>query len=212
MFRLNDYNNYYIIDFKKYIRKFSSAPFNGGIGYARRYINRTVSINYNYDPLIEINDFLEKNNIERKGTVVTITAVPVSRRIMDTKKVKDYTIQTIITAGFDNALSIGNRNNFYGTINIAVIINMPLSDAAIINLMQSITEAKAQAMNDLNIIDKSTGLRSPGTSTDTVSIFIDNYGKSILYAGRLTEPGYHASVMVYKSIVKIYENNKIVGH
>ncbi|AAT42709.1 adenosylcobinamide amidohydrolase [Picrophilus oshimae] len=206
-FMIKEYNDYYIIDFERPVRKFSSAPFNGGVGTSLRYINRTVNLNYNDDPSLEIMEFLIRNKIDLNGTVVTLTAVPVSQRVIKSINIDKYKMESVITAGFENALSIGNRNNFYGTVNIAVITDMPLSDAAAINLMQSITEAKAQAMNDLNIMDKKTGLRSPGTSTDTVNVFIDNFNMDIRYAGRLTDPGYYSSLIVYNSIIEIYKRH-----
>lgn len=116
--------------------------------------------------------------------------------------VQDYFIQAFTTAGFDNALSIGNKSGKPGTINICVVTDYPLSESGAMNLYQTSIEAKAQALNGMNIRDTMTGIVSPGTSTDTLSVFVINKEKKCDYAGRLTEIGYETSLLVYNNLIK----------
>ncbi|MGP6206874.1 adenosylcobinamide amidohydrolase [Cuniculiplasma sp. SKW3] len=199
--------SYYKIEMPEPSKYFSSAPFNGGYGRRRIYINRHVNKTYNHDPEIEIGNFLSMENIGKDETVVTLTSVDISKFQRKAKRIWNYEMEIFITAGFENAVSIGNRNNLYGTINICLITDLPLTDSASINLMQSMIEAKSQCMNDFHIADRETGKPAPGTSTDTITLFILSNDATIKYGGRITEYGYNASELVYETLSKIIEND-----
>ncbi len=196
-------NGYYIIEFEDRVRTISSAPFNGGVKKSIRYVNRNVPISYDSDPAVEIAAFLNGLGINGDGTVVTMTAVDISTYYRERRSIGSREMEIFITAGFENATSMGNRNSLYGTINVCLVTDLPLSDSAGINMLQSIVEAKSQFMNDFGVIDQKTGIIAPGTSTDTVSIFILSEDRGIKYAGRITEPGYHASMMTYNGLLNI---------
>jgi adenosylcobinamide hydrolase len=198
-FTLVEKPGYFSILFDQPARMFSSAPFNGGTGYCSLFINRHVGIDYDHDVESECRIFLQGNGISEIGTTITLTAADVSKRKMYVSD--DRSVFLAVTAGMSNALSIGSLGfQMPGTVNIAIVTDMPLSDSAALNLMQSTTEGKAQAMNDAGVRDMKTGMPAPGTSTDSISIFITNPGKLEKYAGRLTDPGRTVSVEVYRLV------------
>lgn len=199
--------SYYKIEMTQASKYFSSAPFNGGYGKRRIYINRHVDKTYDYDPEIEIGNFLLNEKIDRDDSVVTLTSVDISKFRRKTRRIMNYEMEIFITAGFENAVSIGNRKNLYGTINICLITDLPLTDSASINLMQSMIEAKSQCMNDFHIKDRETGKPAPGTSTDTITLFILSNEADIKYGGRITQYGYNASELVYETLSNIIEND-----
>ena len=193
--------DYYLIRFFKSMRRFSSAPYNGGTGESIAYANRHVERNYCSDPGIEIPQFLGRNNIDAIGITVTLTACPVWDFVLIEDNIGDSFLTSAITAGSGNALSIGSKGSEgNGTVNICVLTDLPLSDSGTLNLFQTIVEAKAQAFNDLGITDRKTGKISPGTSTDTVSIFVASQGNDIEFGGRLTDIGHRISLAVYENI------------
>ena len=193
--------DYYLIRFFRAMRKFSSAPYNGGIGESIAYANRHVERNYSSDPGVEIPQFLGRNNIDANGITVTLTACPVLDFVLIEDKIGDHFLTTAITAGSGNAISIGSKGSEgNGTVNVCVLTDLPLSDSGTLNLYQTIVEAKAQAFNDLGITDRITGKISPGTSTDTVSIFVANQEKDMKFGGRLTDVGHKISLTVYENI------------
>ena len=198
------YNEFYLVEFHPIARKYSSAPYRGGIGTSQGYINMHVENNYNSNIYEYVNSFLTKNNLSTELTV-NMTSVDIHKVKTGTIFVQDYFIQTFITAGFDNALSLGNKSGKPGTINICVVTDYPLTNSGAMNLYQTCIEAKAQALNDMNIRDIMTGIVSPGTSTDTLSIFVINKEKKYNYAGRLTEIGYETSLLVYNNLIKFQE-------
>ncbi|MCY0852043.1 MAG: adenosylcobinamide amidohydrolase [Thermoplasma acidophilum] len=203
-FEMREEAGYYVIEFQHKAWTMSSAPFNGGCGLRSTYINRHVDSNYSHEVRTEVESFLKRQNLATEDTVVTLTAADVSRYVHASKHVEGWHIDIFLTAGFDNAISIGNRFGKPGTINIAVVTDMPLSEAAMVNMMQSMVEAKSQFMNDYGIKDIRTGKPAPGTSTDTVSLFVVNSEGNIDYAGRLTEAGYYTSMMVYNALALSY--------
>ncbi len=192
------YDMYYVIDFGTSVRKFSSAPYNGGAGACRYYVNRTVPHNYCEDVLGEGTHFLEKYGIEPAQTCMNLTACDIRKFAFREIDSGLFRISAWVTAGVSNALSIGSHGiSLPGTVNIAMLTDAPLSDSAAINGVQGITEAKAQAFNDLKILDPVTGKKAPGTSTDTVSLFIANTAENMEFGGRLTDFGRNASVLAY---------------
>ena len=198
------YNEFYLIEFNHVARKYSSAPYRGGIGTSQGYLNMHVENNYNFDIYEYVKSFLTKNNLSSELTV-NMTSVDIQKYQMENVSVGNYFVQATITAGFDNAISIGNKYGKPGTINMCVITDYPLTDSGAINLYQTCIEAKVQALNDMNIRDIMTGIVSPGTSTDTLSIFVINREKKYDYAGRLTEIGYETSLLVYNNLIKFGE-------
>ncbi|MGC8506199.1 MAG: adenosylcobinamide amidohydrolase [Thermoplasmata archaeon] len=203
-FRLVERPEFYIIHFHKPARMFSSAPFKGGAGTCSTFINRHVDIDYNHDVESECSRFLHEYGIEENHTTITLTAADVSKRKIFLNE--DGTIFIIATAGLNNALSVGSTGyQSAGTVNIAIVADIPLSDSAAINLIQSSVEAKCQAMNDAGVRDMITGDPAPGTSTDSISLFITDSGNSERFAGRITPHGRIVSMEIYRMVMSFAE-------
>ena len=199
-FSLVERPEFYMIQFQEPARMFSSAPFKGGAGRCSAFINRHVDIDYNHDVESECSRFLREYMIDENETTVTLTAADVSKR--KTFFNEDGTVFIIATAGLNNALSVGSIGyRSAGTINIAVVVDIPLSDSAAINLIQSSVEAKSQAMNDASVRDITTGGPAPGTSTDSISLLITDHGKSEKFAGRITPHGRIISMEIYRMVM-----------
>ena len=195
--------DHYLLRFWKPLRKYSSAPFNGGVGFASRYINRHVPLDYNHEPELEIKEFLKANRYPAKETTVTLTSCETGKASHSLLNQDSFFVHISVTAGKENALAIGSDGAFAaGTVNIAVVTNATMDDSASLNLYQSIAEAKCQAFNDSGVRDRVAGVNAPGTSTDSISIFVGNEGESFTYGGRLSKIGKLASVEVYHMVLK----------
>ncbi len=197
-------DNYYRIDFHETFQRYSNSPFNGGVGISRYYINRHVPIDYNGETDGEIAGFLKELDLEQDLATVSLTACDTNKGLHRFTEKEDYFVHLSITGGTKNALSIGSEGFLsQGTVNIAFITDATLSDSSALNLFQDIVEAKSQAFSDSRVTDSTTGRISPGTSTDSLSLFIGNSGREFSYAGRLTEIGKLASMMVYEAVVNV---------
>lgn len=198
----------FLIDFWKPLRKYSSAPYNGGIGYSCGYINRTVEHNYNSDPELEIPKFLMNYGLYDQLYTVSITSCSVSNAITLERKLSSGSVFISVTAGISNALSIGSDGTVGpGTINIALVTDVTIEDDAAMNLFMSVCEAKSQLLNDTGIRDQVSGRSAPGTSTDSVSLFVGNEEGRTKYGGRLSEVGKAASTMAYETLRKALERD-----
>ncbi|WP_203857688.1 adenosylcobinamide amidohydrolase, partial [Plantactinospora mayteni] len=71
--------------------------------------------------------------------------------------------------------SVG-RVNPVGTVNIVALLPERLGDAALVNAVATITEAKAQALREL-------GLPGTGTATDAVTVLCPPDGPAAPYGG-----------------------------
>lgn len=194
---------YYAVKFWKPLRRFSSAPFNGGIGLTSVYINRHVPLSYNRHPHDDISGFLVMEGYRSEETTVTLTACDTRRATHRLLDFGTYFLHISVTAGTENALPIGSEGKLApGTVNIAVATDAALDDSAGLNLYQSVVEAKSQAFHDAGVRDRETGKTAPGTSTDTVSIFVGDEGEYFQYGGRLSRIGKTLSVAVYETILE----------
>lgn len=198
----------FLIDFWKPLRKYSSAPYNGGMGYSCGYLNRTVDQNYNYDPELEIPEFLRNHGLYGQLYTVSLTSCIVSNAITLERKISSGSIFISVTAGTTNSLSIGSDGRVgQGTINIAIVTDITIDDDGAMNLFMSVCEAKSQLLNDIGIMDPVTGRSAPGTSTDSVSLFVGNEEGRSKYGGRLSEVGKAASIMTYETLRKALERD-----
>lgn len=200
-YELSLQDTYYLIDFGNPVRKYSSAPFNGGTGTCRYYVNLTVPHNFCGKVLVEGSRFLKAHRIEASQACMNMTACDVRKYAFGEIISSGFRISSWVTAGISNALSVGSHGiSSQGTVNIALLTDAPLVDSAALNGMQDIIEAKAQVFNDMDIRDSTTGKRAPGTSTDTASLFISNDSRDLEFGGRLTEFGMEASKLVYRLV------------
>jgi adenosylcobinamide amidohydrolase len=106
-------------------------------------------------------------------------------------------VTALVTAGLSNAKragepaewrQMGNSAGTPGTINIIILTNARLTDAAMVEAVVTVTEAKSAALQDLNVRSRTTGSQSTGTGTDSVAIVsgfgpirIHHCGKHVLF-------------------------------
>ena len=204
-FTFSKKSDHYLIYFQRLVKMTGNAPFNGGQFVWRNFINRTVRKNYMDDPIIETTEFLMKNKYTPKDTAVKLTAVDIGEVKTKSKNIEGFAFPTLLTAGVDNAISIGGFRKGQGTINICVLTDLPMTDSATINAIQTIVESKSAALFDTGIRDRNTGKLAPGTSTDTVTIIRTSEYEDIPYCGRATPWGALLSELIYSSLTEILQ-------
>ncbi len=80
-----------------------------------------------------------------------------------------------------------------GTINIAVIADVPLTDAAKVNLFMPLVEGKSAALAD-------RGFRETGTTSDSMAVICPRHGKRAEYAGTGSSLGIAAARAVRAAV------------
>jgi adenosylcobinamide amidohydrolase len=172
----------------------SSAPLGGGIGERRWVLNATVPMSYaRNDPDAHLLELARGLGLDGPG-IGLLTGVDVTDRVRhaDGGAVAWATVglsASILAAapaqaeaapaGPAEAAPAGPAEAApaeVGTINIVASVPARLSDAALVNAVATVTEAKAQALIEL-------GLAATGTMTDAVCVLCPTGGPAEPYGG-----------------------------
>lgn len=98
----------------------------------------------------------------------------------------------IATTGLGNALRAGDpigMSNASRTINLACLVNIRLSDNAMLEALSIMTEAKTAAILEAGVLSRETGLPATGTGTDCQAIVCPERGVAEDYSGKHTLVG-----------------------
>lgn len=163
----------------------SSGVLEGGFFYAKYILNHHVDKDYDHnDPGDDIERAANQLGIKERA-VGMMTAVDLENVSI---KSREY-VTAVVTGGVSNATASGERASGGGTINIILLIDANLSDAAMVNAVINATEAKTLALRDLNIKSTRSDETATGTSTDTIVIACTGRGEVLKYAGAATTLG-----------------------
>lgn len=102
--------------------------------------------------------------------------------------VESEKVSCLVTAGLSNAERVGIRHgsqNRFGTINILVKTSSTLSEAAMIELMSVVVQARTLAVLEADIKIGKKQLRATGTGTDCVAVAspLGKLSSHCIYAG-----------------------------
>jgi adenosylcobinamide hydrolase len=141
----------------------ASGPLGGGLGERHWIINATVDSAYaRLDPDVHLQELATAEKLSGPG-VGMLTAVDVSRAV----SAAEDGVRVLATVGLGHptwaAAPDDDRRDGTGTINIVAFLPVPLSDAALVNAVTTVAEAKAQALWDC-------GVAATGTATDAVFV------------------------------------------
>ena len=136
-----------------------------------------------------------------------MSSVDVRFTVMSYGARKDRAVATLYTAGVSKACSAGSLATVSesitapGTINIVVLIDGNLTEAAMINAIITATEAKTRALFQVGI-RLPDGAVATGTTTDAIVIACTGRGKPIPYAGAATDLGFLVGRTVYRAVTQ----------
>ncbi|MFI1192735.1 adenosylcobinamide amidohydrolase [Micromonospora sp. NPDC020750] len=165
----------------------SSAPLGGGIGVRDWVVNATVPMSYHRDdPAGHLAELAGRLGLDGPG-VGLLTGVDVAEVIART----DTGVRVWATVGLGTPLQAAEpapaepapaepaparAGTRVGTVNIVVQVPARLGDAALVNAVATVTEAKVQAIREL-------GLAATGTPTDAVTVLCPVDGAPAAYGG-----------------------------
>lgn len=175
-----------VVDLGRIYRCLSSAVLGGGLTHARTWFNLRVPPDYaRTDP----ERHLRQEADGLPGPVVgMLTAASVARF----RSAAFGEARAIGTVGARHGLAAaGTRPRSaprVGTINVLVVVNDPLSDAALVAAVQTAVEAKAQALADARVRALNADGFATGTATDSICVACVP-GASVAFAGPATRVG-----------------------
>lgn len=183
----------------------SSAVLGAELRQARYIINHSVDKDYSgSDPEEELRQVAERLRLGR-DVLGMMTAVSVKNTILCRERRKGLTVATLCTAGTGNPGvaglpgSMAQRQYKPGTINLILLIDGKLTDAAMVNTVITATEAKSRALFKAKVALPG-GEPVTGTTTDSMAVACTGRGEPLRYAGTATGLGYLIGCTVYRAV------------
>lgn len=177
------------------MRMVASAPHGGGIGVRRWVVNAQVPMSYGRrDPDHHLSHLGMSLGLKGRG-VGMLTAADV--RAVST--VVDAGVEAFATVGLGHptwaaAPDVAGPISLVGTINLVVVLPERLSDAALVNVVATATEAKAQAL-------WASGVAGTGTATDAVCVACPDDGVPHAFGGPRSLWGARVARAVHASVL-----------
>lgn len=188
-----------VADFGAARRVLSSAVLGGGLGTARGWLNATVERDYGrLDPAADLVERAARIGL-RGPLVGMLTAVDVRRR---QQAMRGYA-RVVATVGVGHALAAaGTRLRAVppvGTINLLVLVDAPLDDAALVGALQTAVEAKVQALAAARVPAANASSTATGTATDAICVAALP-GGGVPFAGPATRVGADLAHAVFQAV------------
>jgi adenosylcobinamide hydrolase len=147
-------------------RAVSSALLGGGLGSRTWWLDAQVDKEYFHpDPVVHAREIAASLGLPPDTGVAMLTAADVRRWTT----ASDAGVEVAATVGLGLPVWAAAPEDgieteaSVGTINLLVVVPVPMSDAALVNTVVTVTEAKAQALTE-------AGVRGTGTSSDAVCV------------------------------------------
>lgn len=201
------------LGFDSPVEVISSAVLNGGLFRADHILNLKVTANFKGEktifppPEVTLSNYAEAN--EWQGACVgMMTSALMSSFRHEYIRHEDVIVECFLTAGVSNAGRAGDTAGWRffgdtdasaGTINIILGTNAKLTEAALVEAVMIISEAKAAILQQLNIKSVVSQKIATGTGTDAIAVF-NGSGRSINYCGKHVLMGEMISSVVIKAI------------
>jgi adenosylcobinamide amidohydrolase len=188
-------------DLEERMRVLSWAINRPGLVWAHHILWREVR-NADLPADLDVHDWLRGVLQERDAldAVCFLTSRDVRAMTQACVSVGDATAVAVATVGLSNAERIGTRfardPNAWGTINVAVRMNVGLTDHALLEAVSIATQARTTAVIEANL-ELPTGIAT-GTGTDCVAVAAPE--GDVEYAGRHTEVGGAVGGAVYRAV------------
>lgn len=164
----------------------SSGPYGGGLGIRHWVVNATVPMSYDRDdPDVHLAELADQLGLDGPG-VGLLTGVDVAEVVTAT----DAGVTVWATVG----LSPPAWAAAPGTINVVVDVPVRLCDAAMVNAVATVAEAKAQALWDI-------GFPGTGTPTDATCVLCSTEGPAEPYGGPRSTWGARIARAVHQSVM-----------
>jgi adenosylcobinamide amidohydrolase len=171
----------------------SSGPLGGGIGTRHWLINATVPMSYSHDdPADHLAELADQLGLDGPG-VGLLTGVDVA----DMAATAEAGVAVWATVGLGApiwaAAPSAAEETTVGTVNVVVHVPVRMSDAALVNAVATVAEAKAQALWEL-------GLQATGTATDATCVICPTAGSPAAYGGPRSTWGARIARAVHRAV------------
>jgi len=190
-------------------RCLSSAVFGGGLGEVRSWVNAQVPSGYaRTDPETHLAEIARRLQVP-PPVVGMLTAALVA----DYAEAARGSARAIATVGLRDPLAAASVKVTnagppgVGTINVFVLVEVPLTDAALVGAASTAVEAKAQALATAGVKAGGGSVTATGTATGTATDSLcvacprGPLGSRVRFAGPATRVGANLARAVHDAVV-----------
>jgi len=174
----------------------SWAPLGGGARRASTIVNHQIAPGdraATERPRPYLEALLRRLELEPRAAVAMMTGADIRKASYAMVRRGELIAGAWCTAGCSNALRIGdpatNGKMRPGTINIALVVNQPLSACAMAEALAMVTEARVAAVHEAGVSSTRTLRPATGTGTDCIVIASPVGGSAHTYCGKHTVIG-----------------------
>ncbi|MFZ5649175.1 MAG: adenosylcobinamide amidohydrolase [Bacillota bacterium] len=197
----------FVVSSERPLHVVSSAVLGGNLRQARCIINHSVDKDYHgSDPEDDLRQVALRLHLGLDALGM-MTAVSVMHTVLSHERQNNLSVATLCTAGIGNPGVAGEPvsrvQSWYqpGTINLILLIDGNLTDAAMVNAVITATEAKTRALFKSRVI-LPDGEPVTGTTTDAIVVACTGRGDPLRYAGTATGLGCLIGRTVYKAVLQ----------
>ncbi len=198
-----------LLHFPTAIDSLSSSIHGGGMSKMDRIANIYVDRFYECShPEKDVEKLFTQWGYPLESTAGLLTAVRLEYTSVLEEDGEDASVFCCTTAGVSNGARAGSERTTFpvyqpGTINIMLMIDARMTQAAMVNAVITAVEAKAAALADLGIRDAENGLIATGTTTDAIVLGVSQsatYPAQHRYCGTATDLGAAIGRVVYRTV------------
>ncbi len=187
----------------------SCAVLNGGRSRSSAFFVMQVPKDYDHDDPATHAAMVRDVFGLPEDSVGMMTAAEVSMVFtVETASYNGMDVTAVVTTGLSNHVVAGETLDNYperravsdcrgacmaGTINIAVLSPVPLTDVGMVNMMIPLVEGKSAAMGD-------RGYRETGTTSDSMAVFCPIGDDRVIYTGTGSDVGIAAARAVRRAV------------
>ena len=181
----------------------SSAPVGGGVSPARTIVNLHVAKDFVHRELgALIHDFAQPRGLPAPW-VGFLTAARTERAEVAVERVDDVVALAVVTVGLSRPISVVRAAPApatpVGTINAVVVLDADLDDAALVNVLATVSEVKAVLLGAASV-RCDDGAPATGTATDAIAVAATARGPRHAFGGPSTVPGAAAARAAHRAL------------
>ena len=180
----------------------SSAPVGGGVSPARTIVNLHVAKDFVHRELgALIHDFTQARGLPAPW-VGFLTAARTERAEVAVERVDDVVALAVVTVGLSRPISVVRAvpaTAPVGTINSVVVLDADLDDAALVNVLATVSEVKAVLLGAASV-RCDDGAPATGTATDAIAVAATARGSRYAFGGPSTVPGAAAARAAHRAL------------
>lgn len=183
---------YCLVQSQQPLEVLSSAPLNGGFCQASNFLNWRVGASFvNESPAVTL--LQQAQQLQLPGLTVAMMTAASMWSLRWVESVRDTLgFTAVVTTGLSNSRRAGDAADHEaspGTINLLLLSHQRLSPAAMVEAIAMVTEAKAAALQDANILSAKSQLIATGTGTDCTAVVCCASSETLEYVGKHTLAG-----------------------